>query len=100
MTTKTTTAMTAVELAARATIKAAAANESETAYFAELAAQTPVEAVAYGADGQVLTYDETVEAIANRLGWFDRQGHWVNYARMMQEARMVAVAPTAKRYPN
>ena len=57
-------------------------------------------AVAYGADGQVLTYDETVEAIANRQGWFDRQGHWVNYARMMQEARMVAVVPTAKRYPN
>ena len=44
-------------------------------------------AVAYGADGQVLTYEETVEAIANRQGWFDRQGRWVNYARMMQEAR-------------
>ena len=44
-------------------------------------------AVAYGADGQVLTYDETVAAIANREGWFDRQGRWVNYARMMQEAR-------------
>jgi hypothetical protein len=100
MTTKTTTAQTAAELAARATIKAAAANESEAAYFAELAAQTPVEAVAYGADGEVLTYEQTVEAIATRKGWFDRQGHWVNYARMMQEARMVAVAPTAKRYPN
>ena len=44
-------------------------------------------AVCYGADGQVLSYTETVEAIANRLGWFDTQGRWVNYARMMQEAR-------------
>jgi hypothetical protein len=55
------------------------------------AAQTPIEAIAYGADGEVLTYDETVAAIANRQGWFDRQGRWVNYARMMKEARaMVA----------
>jgi hypothetical protein len=47
--------------------------------------------IAWGADGEVLTYDETVAAIANRQGWFDRQGRWVNYARMMKEARaMVA----------
>jgi hypothetical protein len=35
---------------------------------------------AWGADGEVLTYDETVAAIANRQGWFDRQGRWVNKA--------------------
>jgi len=44
---------------------------------------------AWGADGEVLSYDETAEAIANRQGWFDRQGRWVNYARMMQEARLI-----------
>jgi hypothetical protein len=47
--------------------------------------------IACGADGEVLSYDETAAAIANRQGWFDRQGRWVNYARMMKEARaMVA----------
>jgi len=47
--------------------------------------------IAWGADGEVLTYEQTVEAIAKREGWFDRQGRWVNYARMMKEARaMVA----------
>jgi hypothetical protein len=65
MTTKTTTAQTA----------------------AEPTAINTVIAVAYGADGEVLSYEQTVEAIANRQGWFDRQGRWVNYARMMQEAR-------------
>ena len=35
---------------------------------------------AWGADGQVLTYTETVEAIAAGRGWFDRQGRWVNRA--------------------
>ena len=44
---------------------------------------------AWGADGQLLTHAETTEAIANRQGWFDRQGRWVNYARMMQEARLI-----------
>jgi hypothetical protein len=101
MTTKTTTAQTAAELAARATIKAAAANESEAAYFAELAAQTPVEAVAYGADGEVLTYEQTVEAIANRLGWFDTQGRWTNKAGFeKQVAAELEAYRTAKRYPN
>ena len=42
---------------------------------------------AWGADGQVLSYDETVEAIAKRDGWFDREGRWVNKARLMKEAR-------------
>jgi len=47
--------------------------------------------IAWGADGEVLTYEQTTAAIANRQGWFDRQGRWVNYARMMKEARaMVA----------
>jgi hypothetical protein len=36
--------------------------------------------VAWGADGQVLSYAETVEAIAAGRGWFDRQGRWVNRA--------------------
>lgn len=35
---------------------------------------------AWGADGQVLSYEETVEAIAKRDGWFDREGRWVNKA--------------------
>ena len=43
--------------------------------------------IAWGADGQVLSYAETVEAIAKRDGWFDRQGRWVNKARLMKEAR-------------
>ena len=42
---------------------------------------------AWGADGQVLSYAETVEAIAKRDGWFDREGRWVNKARLMKEAR-------------
>ena len=54
---------------------------------AQTEAINTVISVAYGADGEVLTHEQTVEAIANRLGWFDRQGRWVNYARMMQEAR-------------
>jgi len=59
---------------------------------AQTAVINTVIAVAYGADGQVLSYDETVEAIANRQGWFDRNGRWVNYARMMQEARAMLAA--------
>jgi hypothetical protein len=35
---------------------------------------------AWGADGQVLTYDETVAAIDAGRGWFDTQGRWVNKA--------------------
>ena len=35
---------------------------------------------AWGADGQVLTHDETAEAIKTGKGWFDRQGRWVNKA--------------------
>lgn len=41
---------------------------------------TEVFGIAWGADGQVLSYDETVEAIAKGDGWFDRQGRWVNKA--------------------
>jgi hypothetical protein len=72
--------------------EATTAETAETEVTAEVAIKTAVEAVAYGADGQVLSYDETVEAIANRQGWFDRQGRWVNYARMMQEARAMLAA--------
>jgi hypothetical protein len=72
MTTKTTTPTTAAEVIA---------NINTNEAFG----------IAWGADGEVLTYDETTAAIANRQGWFDRQGRWVNYARMMKEARaMVA----------
>ena len=38
--------------------------------------------VAWGVDGQVLSYDETTAAIDAGRGWFDRQGRWVNMARM------------------
>ena len=62
-----------------------------TAAESEVSAETtkPVTAIldtseafgtAWGADGQVLSYDETVEAIAKRDGWFDREGRWVNKA--------------------
>ena len=40
---------------------------------------------AWGADGQVLSYDETVEAIAKGDGWFDREGRWVNKAGWEKE---------------
>jgi hypothetical protein len=70
--------------------------KTTTAKFAQTATEAnainTVIAVAYGADGQVLTYEETVEAIAKRDGWFDRQGRWVNYARMMKEARAILTA--------
>jgi hypothetical protein len=36
--------------------------------------------IAWGADGQVLTHDETAEAIKTGKGWFDRQGRWTNKA--------------------
>jgi hypothetical protein len=36
--------------------------------------------IAWGADGEVLTYTETVDAIGAGRGWFDRQGRWVNRA--------------------
>jgi hypothetical protein len=36
--------------------------------------------IAWGADGEVLTYDETVAAIDAGRGWFDRQGRWTNKA--------------------
>jgi hypothetical protein len=38
--------------------------------------------IAWGADGEVLSHDETAEAIKTGKGWFDRQGRWVNMARM------------------
>jgi hypothetical protein len=43
--------------------------------------------IAWGADGEVLTYEQTAAAIDAGRGWFDTQGRWVNYARMMKEAR-------------
>jgi hypothetical protein len=35
---------------------------------------------AWGADGEVLTYEQTVAAIDAGRGWFDTQGRWVNKA--------------------
>jgi hypothetical protein len=61
MTTKNTIAQTAAEVAATL--------DTNEAF-----------GTAWGADGQVLSYDETAEAIANGDGWFDRQGRWVNKA--------------------
>jgi len=36
--------------------------------------------IAWGADGEVLTYEQTVAAINAGRGWFDRQGRWTNKA--------------------
>ena len=36
--------------------------------------------IAWGADGEVLTYEQTDEAIKTGKGWFDTQGRWVNKA--------------------
>jgi hypothetical protein len=80
MTTKTTTDQTAAQAKyAEAAADYAACNINPT---------TPGETfgIAWGADGEVLTYEQTIEAIATRKGWFDRQGHWVNMAA--QEKRL------------
>ena len=61
MTTKNTTAQTAAEVTATL--------DTSEAF-----------GTAWGADGQVLSYAETVEAIAKGDGWFDREGRWVNKA--------------------
>jgi len=58
MTTKTTTAQT----------EATTLNTNETF------------GIAWGADGEVLTYEQTAEAIKTGKGWFDTQGRWVNKA--------------------
>jgi hypothetical protein len=91
MTTKTTTAQTAQTEAINTVIATAQAKYAEAA--ADYAAcninpTTPGETfgIAWGADGEVLTYDETIEAIATRKGWYDWQGHWVNMAA--QEKRL------------
>jgi hypothetical protein len=70
MTTKNTTATTAAEVIA--TINT-----------------TEAFGIAWGADGEVLTYDETTAAIDAGRGWFDRQGRWVNKARLEKEARAI-----------
>jgi hypothetical protein len=44
--------------------------------------------IAWGADGEVLSYDETTAAIDAGRGWFDRQGRWVNMARMNAKASL------------
>lgn len=44
--------------------------------------------VAWGANGEVLSYDETTAAIDAGRGWFDRQGRWVNVARMNAQASL------------
>jgi hypothetical protein len=42
--------------------------------------------IAWGADGEVLTFEQTIEAIATRKGWYNWRGHWVNTARIEKEA--------------
>jgi len=65
MTTKTTTAQTE---ATTAQTEATTLNTNETF------------GIAWGADGEVLTYEQTAEAIKTGKGWFDTQGRWVNKA--------------------
>ena len=65
MTTKNTTAQTAETIAYTLT---------------DAGCLVPTFGTAWGADGQVLSYAETAEAIAKRDGWFDREGRWVNKA--------------------
>ena len=77
MSTKTTTAQTAVEVTA---------NINTNKAFG----------IAWGADGQVLTYAETVEAIDAGRGWFDRQGRWVNKAGWEKEHAGLGAWLTAK----
>jgi hypothetical protein len=36
--------------------------------------------IAWGADGEVLTHEQTDEAIKTGKGWFDTQGRWTNKA--------------------
>lgn len=58
--------------------------------------------IAWGADGEVLTYEQTIEAIATRKGWYDWQGHWVNMAAQEKRLSMrltaaeVAATPITK----
>jgi hypothetical protein len=61
MTTKNTTATTAAEVIAQI-------NTNEAF------------GIAWGADGEVLTYEQTDEAIKTGKGWFDTQGRWTNKA--------------------
>ena len=56
----------------------------------------PTFGIAWGADGQVLTNDETTEAIAKGNGWFDRQGRWVNKAGWEKEHAGLGAWLTAK----
>ena len=51
---------------------------------------------AWGADGQVLTHAETVDAINNGRGWFDRQGRWVNKAGWEKQHAGLGAWLTAK----
>jgi hypothetical protein len=69
MTTKTTTPTTAAEVIAQINT-------------------TEAFGIAWGADGEVLTHDETTAAIDAGRGWFDTQGRWVNMARMNAQASL------------
>lgn len=52
--------------------------------------------IAWGADGEVLTYEQTIEAIATRKGWYDWQGHWVNMAAQEKRLSMRLIAADIK----
>ena len=67
-----------VEVVAEATAEATAQTTAYT--LTDAGHLVPTFGIAWGADGQVLTYTETVDAIDNGRGWFDREGRWVNKA--------------------
>ena len=81
MTTKNTTAQTAESIAYTLT---------NAGYL------VPTFGIAWGADGQVLSNDETAEAIAKGDGWFDRQGRWVNKAGWEKQHSGLGAWLTAK----
>jgi len=63
-----------------ATTEATATEATATEVTATEVTATEAFGTAWGADGEVLSYEQTVEAIAKRNGWFDTQGRWVNKA--------------------
>jgi hypothetical protein len=52
--------------------------------------------IAWGADGEVLTYEQTTAAIDAGRGWFDRQGRWVNKAGWEKQHAHLSTWVTAK----
>ena len=55
---------------------------------------------AWGADGEVLSHAETIEAIKTGKGWFDTQGRWVNKAGWEKQHAHLSDWLTAKLVAN